>query len=125
MFRGSIRVSCDRYGRETVTTVQQHKTKVVTEIHKDQCRFFNMATGKWEDKLVVVTDDNGVNTFDLVYLKNQAYWIDIEVTATTLVLGSETRTTYPHTLIQTQSDVDSQFVFDSPYGDNPTCATCF
>ncbi|MDD5604241.1 MAG: Ig-like domain-containing protein, partial [Eubacteriales bacterium] len=42
----------------------------------------------------VTTDENGVATFDLVYLKSSAVWVETEVTATTLVLGTETKSTF-------------------------------
>nr|HOO89338.1 Ig-like domain-containing protein [Syntrophales bacterium] len=42
----------------------------------------------------VTTDENGVATFDLIYLKSSAAWIEDEFTATTFVHGTETKTTY-------------------------------
>jgi hypothetical protein len=42
----------------------------------------------------VVTDDNGVATFNLIYLKSSAGWIEDEITASTLVYGTETQGTY-------------------------------
>jgi hypothetical protein len=39
----------------------------------------------------VTTDDNGVANFNLVYLKDSASWIKAKITASTLVLGTETR----------------------------------
>ncbi len=41
----------------------------------------------------VTTDENGVATFELIYTKSSAAWIEDEFTATTLVLGTETKTT--------------------------------
>ncbi len=41
----------------------------------------------------VTTDENGVATFDLIYLKSSAVWVEDEITATTYVLGTETKTT--------------------------------
>lgn len=38
----------------------------------------------------VTTDENGIATFDLVYLKNYASWIEDEITASTEVSGTET-----------------------------------
>ncbi len=38
------------------------------------------------------TDQNGIATFDLVYLKTSAIWIETEVTASTQVLGTEATT---------------------------------
>ena len=40
---------------------------------------------------VVVTDENGVANFNLVYLKTSAAWIKAEITASTLVQGTETQ----------------------------------
>ncbi|MBL7175571.1 MAG: Ig-like domain-containing protein [Desulfobacteraceae bacterium] len=42
----------------------------------------------------VTTDTNGVATFNLVYLKESACWVEVEMTASTLVLGTETQSTY-------------------------------
>jgi len=42
----------------------------------------------------VTTDENGLATFNLVYGKSSAAWIEDEITATTLVYGTETKGTY-------------------------------
>ena len=42
----------------------------------------------------VSTDDNGVAEFYLIYLKESACWIKDKVTASTIVLGSETQSSY-------------------------------
>jgi hypothetical protein len=42
----------------------------------------------------ISADENGVGEFNLVYLKSSAAWIEVEVTASTLVLGTETQSTY-------------------------------
>jgi hypothetical protein len=42
----------------------------------------------------VTTDENGVANFNLIYLKSSAAWIEAEVSASTLVLGTETQSTY-------------------------------
>jgi hypothetical protein len=42
----------------------------------------------------VTTDENGVASYDLVYVKSSANWIMAEITASTLVLGTETQSTY-------------------------------
>lgn len=39
----------------------------------------------------VTTDENGVADFNLVYLKASACWIEVEISASTLVLGTETQ----------------------------------
>ncbi len=41
----------------------------------------------------VTTDENGIGNFDLIYLKANAAWIETEITADVLVLGTETRST--------------------------------
>lgn len=46
----------------------------------------------------VTTDENGVGNFNLVYLKNSAIWIEDEIIASTLVLGTETVATLTFTL---------------------------
>jgi len=42
----------------------------------------------------VTTDDYGVANFNLIYLKISAAWIEDEITASVLVLGTETQSTY-------------------------------
>ncbi|MBW2310538.1 MAG: Ig-like domain-containing protein [Deltaproteobacteria bacterium] len=42
----------------------------------------------------LTTDENGVVNFSLIYSKSSAAWIADEVTASTLVLGTETQSTY-------------------------------
>lgn len=42
---------------------------------------------------IVTTDENGVASFDLVYLKQHAVWIVDEIRASTLVSGTETQST--------------------------------
>lgn len=42
----------------------------------------------------VITDENGAATFDLIYLKSSTAWIEDQVTATTVVNGTETRSAY-------------------------------
>jgi len=42
----------------------------------------------------VTADENGVANFNVVYLKISAAWIRDEITASTLVLGTETQSTY-------------------------------
>jgi hypothetical protein len=51
----------------------------------------NSAAGSVPDD--VTTDENGVANFKLVYLKSSAAWIEVELTATTQVVGSETQST--------------------------------
>ncbi len=42
----------------------------------------------------VTTDVNGVANFNLVYMKESAIWIEVQVTASTLVQGTETQSNY-------------------------------
>jgi hypothetical protein len=62
----------------------------------------------------VVTDENGVANFNLVYLKAFAVWIVDEITATTLVLGSETQSTVTFGLFYMEDEKCD--LFNSPYG---------
>lgn len=68
----------------------------------------------------VVTDENGVAEFSLVYLKSSAAWIEAKITASTLVLGTATQANYlfdlpwlageecqlPHSPFNTPPDVE-------------------
>ncbi|RMF69917.1 MAG: hypothetical protein D6743_01085 [Calditrichaeota bacterium] len=65
----------------------------------------------------VVTDANGVATFDLVYLKQYALWIDTKITATTQVLGTETRTEVTFTLPALEKDLNPCRLPPSPFND--------
>lgn len=62
----------------------------------------------------VTTDENGVASFDLVYLKSSAVWIDDEITASTIVYGTETTSTLKFGLPYLVSD--KPYLPDSPYG---------
>ena len=62
----------------------------------------------------VETDENGVASFDLVYLKSSAVWIDDEITATTSVFGTETSSTLVFNL--PYAVPDKPYLPDSPYG---------
>ncbi|MFW5639552.1 MAG: carboxypeptidase regulatory-like domain-containing protein, partial [Thermodesulfobacteriota bacterium] len=55
---------------------------------------------------IITTDENGVANFDLVYLKASAVWIVDEITATTLVSGTETQ---------------SKLVFRLPFEEGEAC----
>jgi len=52
----------------------------------------NSAAGTLSDK--VTTDENGVAEFTLTYPKSSAGWVRDEITASVMVSGSETRSTY-------------------------------
>jgi len=61
----------------------------------------------------VITDENGVATFDFVYIKGSAVWIQAEVTASTLVYGTETQSTTTFWLGYVDSD--ESHLRGSPY----------
>jgi hypothetical protein len=63
----------------------------------------------------VITDENGVGTFDLVYLKSSAAWIQVEITASTVVSGTENQGTLEFVLPWSQADADEQRLPHSPY----------
>ena len=56
----------------------------------------------------IEADANGVGTFDWVYLKDYAYYVDAEIKASTEVLGSETTSTVIKTLRASKDDVDNE-----------------
>ncbi len=62
----------------------------------------------------VTTDENGVANFNMIYLKTSAFWIKDEITASTLVLGTETQSTY--TLWLPYLVADELILPSSPYG---------
>lgn len=62
----------------------------------------------------IVTDENGVGRFDLVYLKQHAVWIVDEITASTLVWGTETTSTLEFRLPYLK--FDKCYLPDSPFG---------
>ena len=66
----------------------------------------------------VVTDVNGVATFNLTYLKADALWVTTAITATTQVLGTEARGTIEFVLPYLNTDVQSCFLPASPFN-NP------
>lgn len=66
----------------------------------------------------VVADDTGVASFDLIYPKSSAVWIVAELTGSTLVLGSETRSTTEFGLPYLQADAQVCSLPDSPYNNS-------
>jgi len=66
----------------------------------------------------VVADENGVAAFDLIYTKSQAAWIVAEITGSTLVLGSESRSTTTFVLPWALADSNICVLPDSPYNDS-------
>jgi hypothetical protein len=63
----------------------------------------------------VVADSTGVASFDLIYPKSSAVWIVAEITASTLVIGSETRSKAEFMLPYSRSDAQACLLPDSPY----------
>ncbi|MDY6972984.1 MAG: Ig-like domain-containing protein [Thermodesulfobacteriota bacterium] len=64
--------------------------------------------------VLVTTDENGVGNFDYIYLKQSAWWIEAEITGSTLVVGTETTSAYNvGWLPALESDVP--YLPDSPY----------
>ena len=63
----------------------------------------------------VRTDENGVAEFNLVYLKGSAAWIEAEITASTLVLGTETQSVTRFFLGYSKADADDDLLSDSNY----------
>jgi hypothetical protein len=63
----------------------------------------------------VVADSTGVASFNLIYPKSSAVWIVAELTASTLVVGSETRSKTEFALPYLQADAQSCSLPDSPY----------
>jgi hypothetical protein len=61
----------------------------------------------------VVTDVNGVGDFDLIYLKSSAAWIRVEVTASTVVSGTENQGKQTFNLPWAKGEEES--LPDSPY----------
>jgi len=66
--------------------------------------------------LTVTTNASGVANFDLTYLKNSAVWIVDEITASTLVFGTETTSQLIFRLPPERGEADSGVLPGSPYG---------
>ncbi len=64
---------------------------------------------------ILVTDENGVAEFDLIYLKAAALWVKDEITATTVVSGTEASSTYRLDLPYLRSDSEECVLPDSPF----------
>ncbi|MFP4419779.1 MAG: hypothetical protein ACLFRG_04480 [Desulfococcaceae bacterium] len=62
---------------------------------------------------IVETGQNGVAEFQLTYIKTSAVWIETEISASTAVFGSETRTTYTDWLPALEGEECN--LPDSPY----------
>ncbi len=63
----------------------------------------------------VVTDENGLANFDMIYMKSSAVWIRDALTASTVVSGSETLSTFSFTLPWLIEDSDNCSLPGSPY----------
>lgn len=68
--------------------------------------------------MTVVTDENGVANFNLVYLKQYAIWITDRVRATTMVQGSETTSSLIFRLPAEQTEAEDG-VLNNAYGGSP------
>jgi len=66
----------------------------------------------------VVADENGMGAFYLTYTKSQAAWIVAEITGSTLVLGSESRSTSTFVLPWSITDSGACLLPDSPYNNS-------
>ncbi|MCP4579673.1 MAG: hypothetical protein GY846_25665 [Deltaproteobacteria bacterium] len=66
----------------------------------------------------VVADEMGVASFDLIYPKSNAVWIVAELTGSTLVLGSETRSTTEFGLPYLRTDAQACLLPDSPFNNS-------
>ena len=64
----------------------------------------------------VMTDSYGKATFDLIYGKEYANWIEDRLTATIEAGGTETSSTVFFWLLATEEDINKGLVFDSPFG---------
>ncbi len=64
---------------------------------------------------VVTVDENGVGTFDWIYLKSYAWYVRAEISASTFVLGSETTSSILQLLIPSQDDVQEGSLGWSPF----------
>ena len=63
----------------------------------------------------VVTDANGVATFDLIYLKANARWIKSRIRARTFVVGSETTSSVEMVLPPEKEQAETGLLPDSPF----------
>ncbi|EFK06021.1 bacterial group 1 Ig-like protein [delta proteobacterium NaphS2] len=77
----------------------------------------NSASGSVPEE--VVADENGVASFEITYSKSNAAWIFAELTGSTTVLGSETRSTYQFILPWSVADAGACLLPNSPYFDIP------
>jgi hypothetical protein len=73
----------------------------------------------------VTTDANGRASFSLTYGEQYAYWLDLEVTARTLVAGTESRAVFRGETWALESDLTSETVAPagvrSPFGSVLSC----
>lgn len=64
---------------------------------------------------IVTTDENGLATFNLVYLKDYAGYLKVALTATSMVQGTETRATKRFWLGWLKSDASACLLKESPF----------
>ncbi len=82
----------------------------------------NTAGGSIPD--IVTTDENGIATFKITYLKAYAHWIQNRLTASTYVYGSEVSSFYQFWLPSSSKEFKEGMLFNaygySPYGEVET-----
>ncbi len=64
---------------------------------------------------LLTTNEDGYAVFDIIYLKSSAVWIDSRITATTMVFGTETKSTMTFTLPAEKVEAEAGYLPDSPY----------
>lgn len=64
---------------------------------------------------LLTTNEDGYAVFDIIYLKSSAVWIDARITATTMVFGTETKSTMTFTLPAEKVEAEAGYLPDSPY----------
>ncbi len=63
----------------------------------------------------VTTDSNGLATFNLIYLKQYASWVSTQLTAKTVVQGTEATSSLTFTLPASQADMNTCVLAPSPF----------
>jgi len=65
---------------------------------------------------VLTTDENGLATFNLVYLKHYSTWVESQIRVSTMVQGTETTSVLNFRLSSLESDIKACALPDSPFG---------
>ncbi len=74
----------------------------------------NSAAGTLPD--ILITDKNGLATFNLVYLKHYSAWVESQIRISTMVQGTETTSVLNFILTPLEDDVKACSLPDSPFG---------